>query len=163
MDAKDAIRSSANLSSMVLNAYISDLDDADLMRRPGEGCNHLAWQLGHLISAEVQLMESVAPGQGIELPAGFADTHSKESCDNDDPASFHAKQTYVDLFEKVRAASSAALDGYAPADLDKPAPEGFREFCPTMGDMFTLIATHPLMHAGQFVIVRRQLGKPILM
>ncbi len=163
MNTNDAIRSSANLSSMVLKTYISDLDDADLMRRPGEGCNHLAWQLGHLISSEVQLLDRVAPGQGTELPAGFADAHSKEACNNDDPAGFHGKQTYVELFDKVRAASLAALDAYAQSDFDNPAPEDFREFCPTMGDMFTLIATHPMMHAGQFVIVRRQLGKPILM
>ncbi len=163
MNAKDAIRSSANLSTMVLKTYISDLDDADLMRRPGEGCNHLAWQLGHLISSEVQLLESVAPGQEIELPGGFADAHSKEACNNDDPADFCEKRTYVEMFDKVRAASQAALDAYAQSDLDNPAPEEFLEYCPTMGDMFTMIATHPLMHAGQFVIVRRQLGKPILM
>ena len=163
MNAKDAIRSSANLSSMILKAYISDLDDADLMRRPVEGCNHLAWQLGHLISSEVELLESVAPGQGIELPAGFADAHSKEACNNDDPADFCEKRTYVEMFDKVRAASLAALDAYVQSDLDNPAPEDFREFCPTIGDMFTMIATHPMMHAGQFVIVRRQLGKPILM
>ena len=30
MNAKDAIRSSANLSTMVLKAYISDLDDAEI-------------------------------------------------------------------------------------------------------------------------------------
>ena len=163
MNAKDAIRSSANLSSMILKAYISDLDDADLMRRPVEGCNHLAWQLGHLISSEVELLESVAPGQGIELPAGFADAHSKEACNKDDPADFGVKHSYVEMFDKVRAASLAALDAYAESDLDNPAPEEFREYCPTMGDMFTMIATHPMMHAGQFVIVRRQLGKPILM
>ena len=162
MDAKDAIRSAANLSTMVLKAYISDLDDADLMRRPGKGCNHLAWQLGHLISSEVQLLGMVA-GQGTELPAGFTDAHSKEACGNDDAASFHGKQTYVDLFDKVRSASLAALDAWEPSDLDNPAPEEFREFCPTMGDMFMLIATHPMMHAGQFVIVRRQLDKPVLM
>lgn len=162
MNAIDAIRSSANLSTMVLNAYISDLDDADLMRRPSDGCNHLAWQLGHLISSEVQLLDTVAPGSGTELPDGFADAHSKEACNKDDPAGFLGKQTYVELFGKVRAASLAALDAYPQSDLDNPAPEDFREFCPTMGDMFTLIATHPMMHAGQFVIVRRQLGKPIL-
>jgi len=77
MNAKDAIRSSANVSSMVLKAYISDLEDADLMRRPTEGCNHLAWQLGHLISSEVHLLEQAVTGQGIELPDGFADAHSK--------------------------------------------------------------------------------------
>jgi uncharacterized damage-inducible protein DinB len=163
MNAKDAIRSSANLSTMVLKAYISDLDEADLMRRPGQGCNHLAWQLGHLISSEAQLLDSVAPGRGAQLPAGFADAHSKEACHSDDPAGFRGKQTYVELFDQVRAASLAALDAYAQSDLDKPAPEDFREFCPTMGDMFTLIATHPMMHAGQFAVVRRQLGKPILM
>lgn len=163
MNGKDALRSSANISTLVLKTYLSDLDDADLMRRPGEGCNHLAWQLGHLIAAEVQLLEQAAPGQGIELPEGFADAHSKTQCDNDDAANFQSKQTYVDLFDKVRAGSQAALDAYAEADLDNPAPENFRSFCPTMGDMFTLIATHPMMHAGQFVVVRRQLGKPILM
>ena len=163
MNAKDAIRSSANLSTMVLKTYISDFDDADLMRRPGEGCNHLAWQLGHLISSEVQLLERVAPGQGTELPGGFADAHSKETCKNDDPADFCEKGTYVEIFDKVRAASLSALDAFAQSDLDNPAPEEFREYCPTMGDMFTMIATHPMMHAGQFVIVRRQLGKPILM
>lgn len=163
MNAKDAIRSSANLSTTVLKAYISDLDDADLMRRPGKGCNHLAWQLGHLISSEVQLLNCVAPGKGTELPPGFADAHSTASASSDDPAGFHVKQTYVGLFDKVRAASLAALDAYAQSDLNKPAPEDFRDFCPTMGDMFTLIATHPMMHAGQFVVVRRQLGKPILM
>jgi hypothetical protein len=162
MNAKDAIRSSTNFSSMVLTTYISDLDDADLMRRPGEGCNHLAWQLGHLISSEVQLLESVAPGQGIELPKGFADAHAKAECNNDDPSAFSSKDTYVELFDKIREASMAALDNYSESDLDNPAPEKFQKICPTMGDMFTLIATHPLMHAGQFVVVRRQLDKPIL-
>ena len=47
MNAKDAIRSSANVSSMVLKTYVSDLEDADLMRRPGEGCNHLAWPVSY--------------------------------------------------------------------------------------------------------------------
>ena len=163
MQAKDAIRSSFNISSMVLKTYISDLDDADLMRRPGEGCNHLVWQLGHLISSEVHLLEQVAPGKGIDLPEGFAEAHSKESCGNDDPGAFQGKDAYVELFDKVREASLAALDGYPESDLDSPSPEDFRPFCPTMGDMFTLIATHPMMHAGQFVIVRRALGKPILM
>ncbi len=163
MNAKDAIRSSTNLSSMVLNAYISDLEDADLMLRPGEGCNHLAWQLGHLIASEVNLLEQVAPGQGTELPEGFAEAHLKDACGNDDPASFFNKATYVELFDKVRNASLAALEAYPEADLDRPAPEDFRQFCPTMGDMFMLIASHPLMHAGQFVIIRRRLGKPILM
>ena len=79
-----------------------------------------------------------------------------------------ANDTIRDVFKLDRPgedgeATLAALDAYPESDLDKEAPEEMRSFCPTMGDVFTLIATHPLMHAGQFVIVRRQLGKPILM
>ena len=163
MDAKAAIQSSSRVSAMVLMSYISDLDDADLMRRPCEGCNHLAWQLGHLIASEVQMLEMAAPGQGVALPEGFVDAHAKEQCGNDDPSAFLGKDAYVRLFEEVQAASKAALDAIPDADLDKPGPEPLRSVCPTMGDLFILIATHPMMHAGQFVIVRRQLGKPILM
>ena len=87
MNAKEAIRSSANVSMMVLQSYISDLDDGDLLRRPTEGCNHIAYQLGHLISSEIQLLEMVAPGKGIELPAGFAEAYGKEvvMADLDEP------------------------------------------------------------------------------
>jgi hypothetical protein len=56
----------------------------------------------------------------------------------------------------------AALESFPEAELDSPAPESLRSFCPTMGHVFSLIANHPLMHAGQFVVVRRQLGKPIV-
>jgi hypothetical protein len=33
---------------------------------------------------------------------------------------------------------------------------------PTLGDIFLLLATHTMMHAGQFTVVRRKLGKPVL-
>lgn len=163
MDAKGAIRSSANLCSMVIKAYVSDLDDADLMRRPTDGCNHLAWQLGHVIASEVQLLESIAPGKGTTLPDGFVEAHDKEQAGNDDASAFLGKDAYLALYDQVREASLAALDGCSDEDLDADSPENLRDFAPTVGDVFNLIASHPMMHAGQFVIVRRQLGKPIVM
>ena len=38
------------------------------------------------------------------------------------------------------------------------APEQMRKFCPTVGAVFLLHPQHWLMHAGQWVIVRRKLG-----
>lgn len=163
MNAKDAIRSSANLSIMVMKAYIGDLEDADLLKRPEKGCNHIAYQLGHLISSEVELLKGIAPEQAVELPPGFAEAHAKDKASDDNPSNFCDKATYLELFEKVRTASFAALDACSEADLDRDAPEPLRDFCPTVGDVFNLIALHPMMHAGQFVIVRRQLDKPIVM
>jgi uncharacterized damage-inducible protein DinB len=151
-----------DMSLFVLNTYLSDFDDADLMRRPAEGCNTLAWQLGHLISSEAQLVDSICPGKGGKLPDAFAAAHSKETTGVDDPTKFQSKAEYQQLFENVRAATVAALDELPDAQLDAPSPEMFRKNFPTVGQIFNLVATHPLMHAGQFVVVRRQLGKPIL-
>lgn len=162
MDAQAALRSTMGLSLTVLKKYFDDFGDAELLQRPGPGCNHPAWQLGHLISSEAQLLESVCPGKSPALPEGFAARHSKETAGSDDPRGFDTKQTYLDLLERVRNASLAALAELSAADLDRPAPERMRSICPTVGDMFVLIATHPMMHAGQFVAVRRRLGKPVV-
>ena len=162
MNAKDAIRANMDMGLLVLTTYVSDLGDADLLRRPAPGCNHLAWQLGHLISSESNLVNAVCPGKGGALPAGFVEQHAKESCASDDPAGFRTKQEYLDAFQQVRAATIQALEQLPEAELDAPSPEGFRKRFPTVASIFTLIAGHPLMHAGQFVVVRRQLGKPVL-
>ena len=162
MNAKDAIRNSMELGMTVLKSYFSDMTDAELMTRPGKGCNHLAWQLGHLISSEVNLLNDVCPGAAPALPEGFAAAHGKENAGSDDASKFFSKQQYLDLLDNVRTASVAALDKLPDADLDKPGPERMRGLCPTVGSFFNLIAGHPMMHAGQFVPVRRALGKPIL-
>ena len=162
MNTKDAIRGTAQLSSMVMTSYVGDLSDADLMLRPGPGCNHLAWQLGHLVSSECNLLEGIQPGAAPELPEGFAAKHSKEATGVDDPSQFYTKQEYLDLMEKSQAASLAALEKLSESDLDEPSPESLRQMFPTVGHVYLLIATHQLMHAGQFVPVRRALGKPVV-
>lgn len=162
MNAKDVVRNTAATSALVLKQYVSDLSDEDLMKRPAAGCNHLAWQLGHLISSECGLLDAVCPGKSIKLPEGFSERHSKENAHDDDPAHFCSKAEYLEWLDKIQAATSEALETVSEEDFDKPGPEGFRPTFPTVGSIFILIATHPLMHAGQFVPVRRELGKPVV-
>ena len=162
MDAHTAIKNAISTSSLILKSYVGDLSDQELMTRPGVGCNHIAWQLGHLISSECSLLDSIVPGSATPLPEGFAAAHSKESSGENSPAKFHTKQEYLDLFDKSQAAVVAALDKLSAADLDKPGPDHFKDMFPTVGSIFILIATHPMMHAGQFVPVRRALGKPVV-
>ncbi|MCA9075687.1 MAG: DinB family protein [Planctomycetaceae bacterium] len=162
MNTKDAIRSAMAMSDTVLKTYLSDLSDADLMTRPGDGCNHLAWQLGHLISSETMLLKGVSPDAGAELPDGFAKAHSKDATGNDDASAFQSKDEYLALFDQVRDASRAALESYPEPDFDAPSAEHFRKMFPTQGDVFMLIANHPMMHAGQFAVARRKLGKDVL-
>lgn len=162
MNTKDAIKSSLDFSLFVLNQYIGDLSDAELLHRPGPGCNHLAWQLGHLVASHASLLNSVCEGRAPGLPEGFEKRHSKEMAGVDDATQFDTKQTYQTLLTQMRDATAAALDTLSDADFDRPGPERMRKMFPTVGAMFTLIASHPLMHAGQFAVVRRQLGKPVV-
>jgi hypothetical protein len=162
MNTHDAIGATLGMSSLVISRYLEDLSDADLMNRPGPGCNHIAWQLGHLIVSENRLLEAIAPGASIELPAGFAEKYSKDQAGNDNAADFCTKQEYRDLFDQVHAATLAAVSKLSDADLDQPAPENLRKRFPTVGNIVILIAVHGLMHAGQFVPVRRKLSKPVV-
>jgi hypothetical protein len=162
MDAREAIKQTLRTTNMVVSSYLSDLSDADIMVRPGEGCNHIAWQLGHLIVSNAGILDSVVPGAAPALPAGFAERHGKDQAKSDDPSGFVSKTEYETLLAQVDAAVMSALDGMTDSDLDKPSPEHWRNMFPRVGDVMVLLATHSLMHAGQWVPVRRSLGKPVL-
>lgn len=162
MNFRGAIEAAGAMGGIVVQRYLEDLSDADLMIRPGPGCNHIAWQVGHVIASNSFLLDSICPGKGQMLPAGFREQHSKEVNGSDDAARFLTKKEYLDLVGGMQAALKAALADVSESQLDEPGPEQFRSLFPTVGHMFMLIANHLMMHAGQFAVVRRQLGKPVV-
>ena len=58
-----------------------------------------------------------------------------------------------------REAALKKLAEVSDADLDKPAPEEFKDYLKNIGDLFSIQGSHLLMHAGQWAIVRRKLGR----
>jgi hypothetical protein len=161
MHAKDAIRQTIGMADMIMSKYLNDLDDSALMVRPVAGMNHIAWQLGHLISSERGFIEGVKPGSCPPLPEGFEARHKKDTAASDDASKFLSKAEYLAAWNAQRAATKAALDSLSDADLDAPSPENIRNFCPTVGQVFNLAGLHPLMHVGQFVAVRRDQKLPV--
>jgi hypothetical protein len=162
MTTKDAIKSVFKSNFNILDKYLSDLSDADMLVRPVPGANHAAWQLGHLITGEIGLLANVPGGSQLELPAGFAERHGKEAAAAEPPKNFLNKAEYLALFKKVREQTFAKLDKLLDADLDKPNTGRIAEIAPTIGDLFLLVANHQMMHGGQLVVLRRKLGKPVL-
>jgi hypothetical protein len=163
MRATDTIKAALNSTQQMLEWYVSDLSDADLLVRPVPAANHIAWQLGHLIGAEPFLVRTELPDAAFpELPAGFSEQHTKDTCANDSPAAFRTKAEYLDLLKKMRAATVATLDTLSDADLDRPCTGRMAKFCPTLASLLLLVSNHTTMHAGQFTVVRRKLGKPVL-
>jgi uncharacterized damage-inducible protein DinB len=162
MNAKDAIKTALASTQQILQSYLSDLSDADLLVRPVPQANHIAWQLGHLISAENTMVNSIAPGACPDLPAGFADQHNKSTAAKEPATGFRTTEEYLGLFQKTRAGTQAALAKMSDSDLDKPTTGQMAKFAPTVGAWFLLQANHTLMHAGQVSVARRKLGKPIV-
>ena len=147
----------------MLPSYLGDLSDADLLVRPAPGANHIAWQLGHLIVSESGLIKGALPDAKYpELPKGFAEQHTKETAAVDPPKGFYTKAQYLELFTATRQATIALAKQLSPADLDKPTTGNMARFAPTVGHLLLLLPNHDLMHGGQFSVVRRKLGKPVL-
>ncbi len=159
MNARDAVKSTYALPDQICRAYLDGLTDADLLVRPVPKSNHIAWQLGHLIASEHDFVEGLCPGLAPPLPAGFAAKHKKETAESDNPKDFCTKDEYLKLYDQVRAATLKMVDTVKESDYDKPAPEAFRSYCPTVSSVLLMAPAHWLMHAGQWAIVRRKLGK----
>ena len=112
------------------------------------------------IGTERNLIELVNPGASPPLPEGFLDGHGRDRFTEDDPSKFLPRARYQEIWGAQRRATLATLDGLSEADLDR-TDERFPPFAPSVGAIMNLIGSHPLMHAGQFVAVRRKLGKPV--
>lgn len=162
MDTRQAIRSSLNVSDFLVFKYLEDITPEEMLARSVAGANNIAWQLGHLISSERHLVEAAAPGSMPELPPGFRERHSKEKAASDNAADYLTKDEYLRLAKDVRAATLKALDTMSDADFDKPATGRVPPFIKTAGDCFVLIGPHWSSHAGQWVVLRRKLGRPVM-
>jgi hypothetical protein len=108
------------------------------------------------------MIDALRPGSSPTLPEGFQKKHSKETAGSDDPKNFLTKAEYLDLFSKQRSATLAVLDTVSDDELGQPAPEKLRAFLKTVGDVFAMQGTHWVMHAGQWALIRRKLGRPPL-
>jgi uncharacterized damage-inducible protein DinB len=162
MNGSKVVEAALASTQHLVNWFVGDLSDSDLLVRPTEGANHIAWQLGHLISSELGLVSQVPGMTAPELPAGFKEQHAQSMSTNPSSQGFLGKQQYVELFNKVREATKAAVAKLSDADLDKPTEGQMAQFAPKLGDLLILVANHTMMHAGQFSVVRRKLGKPVL-
>ncbi|MEL7498720.1 MAG: DinB family protein [Planctomycetota bacterium] len=162
MDAKAAIKVALDTAEMISMAYLEDLTDEEMLIRPVPQANHINWQVGHLIASEHQMISKSVPNSMPELPAGFADRYASETASQDDASQFLRKADLIAEYRRQRAATLIALEKMTPETLDQETDESIRSYAPTVGAAFVLQDAHWMMHAGQWAVVRRKLGrKPI--
>jgi hypothetical protein len=159
MNAKSAIKTALDTSEMIAMAYLDDLNDEEMMIRPIDGCNHIKWQFGHLIASENKMIDSCMPGSMPALPVGFADKYDKATATIDDDSAFDSKVNLLELYRQQRNATLALLEQLSEQQLDQETDESIRGYAPTVGSAIIMQDVHWMMHAGQWAVLRRKLGR----
>jgi hypothetical protein len=160
MQTQEVIKIGIDMAHMVAMGYLDDMSDEDLMRRPHPECNHINWQIGHLIASEHQMLDKLVEGGMPPLPEGFEAKYDRQTVGSDDRSQFCTKD---ELMAAYRAQREGTLKGLAAVNDADWRKETGLSYAPTLVDLYSLQGAHWLMHCGQWVIVRRQLGKPLVM
>ncbi len=159
MNAIEAIKSNMATAELISLAYLEDLSDVEMMHRPDPACNHIKWQMGHLLGSDNQMINGCCPDAIAPLSVEFVEKYTKEQAASDDPADFDTKQALLDVYQSQKKAILGVLATLSESDLDKPTMESIRAYAPTVGAAFNMIGLHWTMHAGQWAVIRRQLGR----
>lgn len=162
MKTHEAILSNLHSARYIMTRYLEDLSDQDLVVRPHPNAHHIAWQLGHLVLSEAQMVKSVAPEIECSLPADFVARHDTSCATRSQRTDFYAKVEYWGHMQRVREVTVEALARFSSEDLSAPGPEKMRSYAPLIGSVFLAIANHEIMHSGQIAVVRRVLSKPVV-
>ena len=160
MNTIDAIRSGLEASQTIALSYVKDLSESDWLHRPLPACNHINWQWGHLVFSEFNMIGCCHPGQMPMLPKNFEVQYGKENAACDDPDRLLSKETLLKTAEKIRQSTLEILGQHTEQSLDAATPDSINSYAPTIGVAFTMQTIHWMMHAGQWAIIRRQLGLP---
>lgn len=155
--AQEALMIGLEMADRIVTSLLADLSDEEMLHRPHPHANHIKWQLGHLISSEHEQIESIAPGSMPALPVGFADRYHRQFAAVDDPQHFDAAELLLHEYRRQRAGTQDALRSCTARQLGEAS--GI-EYAPTVAAVFSMQASHSLMHAGQWSVIRRQLGRP---
>ena len=146
--------------AMLVRAHLSDFSEAEMVFRPAPAANHAAWQLGHLSCALVSLIHAVSPGAMPALPEDFVRRHGRDGAQLNE--GFDSREQLLDRLDEVNDSAIEWVRGLNDAEKSNPTPEHLRGLAATTGHMVYALPLHTMMHIGQFQVIRRALGKPVL-
>ena len=148
-------------SHFVMATYLSDMSDDDIVVCPVERAHHAAWQLGHLLLNERRTVEAIRAGGGVALPEGFEVAHGKDVSISSREGALKVSE-YLALMKAQREKTKEILKSLSDPELHQPAPEFMRGYAKSVASAFLTIASHEMMHSGQIAVIRRKLGKAVV-
>jgi hypothetical protein len=160
MNSKQLLIDTYRQQAGMLQMHLSDFSEADMLVRPVEAANHVAWQLGHLVNSTINLINSVSPGALAAPEPAFAERHGYNGTKLND--GFESKEQLLRRFNAMNDALIKWVQNLSDADAARETQDPIKGFAPTVGHLAYAHPVHVMMHVGQIQVIRRKLGKPIL-
>jgi hypothetical protein len=129
------------------------------------GPTHVAWQVGHLASAQYSLCLARIRGPQPEdeqlIPADFREHFRKGSTPHAGPAGYPSPREIREVAAAVHARALEELPQLQEGLLDQPIENPHPAFGTRYGAL-VFCPEHEFLHAGQIGLIRRLLDKPPL-
>jgi uncharacterized damage-inducible protein DinB len=142
---------------------LDQTDPGDWFRQPPGGVSHIAWQVGHLATAEyfllLQVVRGKRPEDGRIISEDMVTRFGRKSVPDPNPAGNPTPTELRGTLDRVHDQALAELSDMTDADLCLPAPRAHRMFTTKLGAVLWC-EQHEMAHAGQIGLLRRLLGHP---
>ncbi len=130
-----------------------------LCAQPGSCANHAMWVVGHLACTDDYILKEFAFAK-LALPDSWHKSFGGGSKPTSDPSEYPPPAEVKKAFDERHAALVQWVESLTPEELDKPTPEGWQPYAPTIGDVVYFCTWHSGYHSGQLTALRRAFGLP---
>lgn len=152
MKAIDVVRSALQTGDRLAGTMLEDMRDEPLTQPTARGGNHPLWVVGHLAHTEGVLHHLLS---GEPNPAEhWSDLFAGGSEPSADASRYPAFDEVLATYRRLRAANMKRLDG-----MDDAALGGAERTFGTIGQAYTSIAMHQMLHLGEVADARRAAGR----
>jgi uncharacterized damage-inducible protein DinB len=149
------------IARMYTKMFLKDLQPDDWFWQPHEGVTHLAWQVGHLASAQYMLclrrVRGESDGDEQLMSAEARKAFGRDSVPAPQEQTMPAPEILAAL-DRVFNQSVAELTEYDDQQLDVEVQPPHPLFKTKLGAV-QWCSQHELVHAGQIALLRRLMGK----
>lgn len=161
MSPRDTIGTILDIHAMIHRFFleaVEDVPESRMTEQPGSIVNHPAWTLSHL-NAYAGVLLSMLDDPSVPTADAEMERFGYGTMPVSDRAAYPTKGELLDCFRERNARLAAVVAAKHSNYFQKPAPERFRPYSPTIGHIaITLLVAHPPHHLGQLKQWRRAAG-----
>lgn len=153
-----------NLARTYTLSLLEDIPEKDWFWMPEAGVTHIAWQVGHLASAQYHLalarIRGKQPGDDQLFPTPhYVELFGRSSTPLADPGKYPTPAELLACLEKITAQTRTVLPTLTDEQLDQPTEAGQpHRIVTTKLSSLLWCSHHEFLHAGQIGLLRRMLG-----